>query len=274
MTNILLPSEILHKADNHYGAGYESMTEWKYYDITHRHHLICNPTSVERLDQICQLLKLGPSPQVLDIACGKAELLIMLAETFGAEGVGVDISPFFIADAEKKRRVRVPRANLEFLNLDAAEYRPYAPEPFDLAMCLGASWIYQGYRGTLVALKNMVRPDGLVMVGEPYWLKEPSEDYLASEDITEKTFNTHHGNVIAGEKEGLSFLYAVVSSQEDFDRYDGLQWYAAAEYARTNPEDPDVPEMTERVVKSREAYLRWGWDTLGWAIYLFRKPAL
>ena len=107
--------------------------------------------------------------------------------------------------------MRVPRANLEFLNLDAAEYRPYAPEPFDLAMCLGASWIYQGYRGTLVALKNMVRPDGLVMVGEPYWLKEPSEDYLASEDITEKTFNTHHGNVIAGEKEGLSFLYAVVS---------------------------------------------------------------
>ena len=46
----------------------------------------------------------------------------------------------------------------------------------------------------------------------------------------------------------------------------------AAEYARSSPDDPDLPEITERVKTSRDIYLRWGRDCLGWAIYLFRKP--
>ncbi|HOL16042.1 MAG TPA: class I SAM-dependent methyltransferase, partial [Bacillota bacterium] len=65
----------------------------------------------------------------------------------------------------------------------------------------------------------------------------------------------------------------VVSSPDDWDRYEGLQWYAAAEYARSNPNDPDLPELMERVNRSRESYLRWGRDCLGWAVYLFRKPS-
>ena len=35
-----------------------------------------------------------------------------------------------------------------------------------------------------------------------------------------------------------------------------------------------LAELVERVNKARAAYLRWGRDTLGWAIYLFRlRPA-
>ena len=46
--------------------------------------------------------------------------------------------------------------------------------------------------------------------------------------------------------------------------------FATAEYARTHPDDPDLAEVVERVRKARAAYLRWGRDTLGWAIYMFR----
>ena len=62
-----------------------------------------------------------------------------------------------------------------------------------------------------------------------------------------------------------------MSSKDDWDRYEGLQWFATAEYASTHPDDPDLPEVVERVRKAREAYLRWGRDTLGWAIYMFRS---
>ncbi|MCC6194158.1 MAG: class I SAM-dependent methyltransferase, partial [Burkholderiales bacterium] len=37
-------------------------------------------------------------------------------------------------------------------------------------------------------------------------------------------------------------------------------------------EDPDVPAMLERIRKWRDGYLRWGRDTLGFAVYLFYRP--
>ena len=248
------------------------MDRWKYFDITHRCHIICNPMSIEKLEELIDLLKLSAGARVLDIGSGKAELLVKLVERFGAHGVGVDTSPFHIADAEKKRQKRVPDSDLEFVCLDGARYHPDAPESFDLGMCIGASWVFGGHRGTIRALKGMVKPGGLVMTGEPFWRREPPEEYLAAEGCTHESFSTHPGNVAIGEEEGLTFLYCVVSNQDDWDRYEGLRWYAAANHARSNPKDPDLPELMERARSARERYLMWGRDTLGWAIYLFRKP--
>lgn len=71
--------------------------------------------------------------------------------------------------------------------------------------------------------------------------------------------------------EGLELVHTFVSSKDDWDQYEGLQWYATAEYARSHPDDPDLPELLERVTKAKGVYLRWGRDTLGWAIYVFRN---
>jgi SAM-dependent methyltransferase len=249
--------------------------EWKmdvrkYYSVTHRYHVVCNPMSIAKLDELIELLKLTPGSAVLDIACGKGELLTRLAERYGISGVGVDISRYFVADARQKLQDRVPGTEIEVLNMDGADYTPN--RLFDLAMCVGASWIYKGYRGTLHALKSMTRPGGLILVGEPFWLKEPDDAYLAAENLTRDMVGTHYGNVLAGEEEGLSTLYATVSSPDDWDRYEALQWYAAGKYAGDNPDDPDVPEILARAAKGRKSYLQWGRDTLGWAMYLFRNP--
>ena len=247
------------------------MDIWKYYYVTHKYHVVCNPMSIVKLDELFQLLKLEPEAYVLDIACGMAEILTRLAEQFEVSGVGVDISPYCVADAKQKLQERVPDARIEVINMDGANYKP--ERLFDLTMCIGASWIYQGHRGTLSALKSMTKPNGLVLTGEPFWLKEPSEAYLAAENHTRDMFGTHYENVLAGEDEGLVPLYTMVSNQDDWDRYETLQWYAAEKYAGDNPDDPDVPEIQVRVAHGRNNYLRWGRDTLGWALYLFRKPS-
>jgi cyclopropane fatty-acyl-phospholipid synthase-like methyltransferase len=70
------------------------MDRWKYFDITHRDHLICNPTGSAKLDEMIQLLKLPDQAGVLDIACGKAEFLVRLVERYGCSGVAVDLSPY------------------------------------------------------------------------------------------------------------------------------------------------------------------------------------
>jgi SAM-dependent methyltransferase len=245
------------------------MDIWKFYDVTHRYHEVCNPMSTAKLDELVELLRLNPGSAVLDIACGKGELLTRLAERYKISGIGVDISPYCVADAEQRLRERVLGAQTQILNMNGADYSP--DQLFDLAMCIGASWVYKGHRGTLSALKSMTKPDALILVGEPFWLKDPDDAYLLAENLTRDMFGTHYENVLVGEDEGLLPLYTMVSNQDDWDRYETLQWYAAEKYATDNPDDPDVSEILTRVAHGRTNYLHWGRDTLGWAMYLFRK---
>jgi len=242
----------------------------KFYDITHREHLILNPTSEEKLARLVELLRLPADAQVADIACGKGEFLIRLAEAYGVRGTGVDISAFHIADAEKKLEERVPGADITFTAMEGAEFSPDAPHSLDLASCIGASWIYGGHAATIDALIGMVKPGGWVIVGEPFWRQEPAAAYLEALECAREDFSSHAANAEAGEQRGLQLVHTIVSSEDDWDRYEGLQWLAADAYARTHPDDPDLPELAEKVSTAKTAYLRWGRDTLGWAIYVFR----
>jgi SAM-dependent methyltransferase len=247
------------------------MDMWKFYDITHREHMVCNPTSEEKLMRLVELLRLPTGAHVVDIACGKGEFLIRLAEAYGARGVGIDISPFFVAEAQRRIKLRASGAGITFTQMDGADFKPDEPEKLDLASCIGASWIFGGHADTLEALNRMVKPGGWVIVGEPYWRGEPPEDYLKASGITKSEFGSHFSNAEAGERRELDLVHAIVSSKDDWDRYEGLQWYATAEYARTHPDDPDLATVIERVEKAKATYLRWGRDTLGWAIYMFRR---
>ncbi len=247
------------------------MDKWKYFDITHKHHIICNPMSEEKIDRLCQLLNLPKSAQVLDVACGKGELLIRLAELYDVSGIGVDISPYFIRDSREKHQARDPNATLEFVEMEGAEYVSKISASFDLTMCLGASWIFEGHRGTLRKLKEVTKSGGLVVVGEPFWLKEPSEEYLKADEMTRDSFGFHSDNVRFGEEEGLTCIYTIASNLDDWDNYETLQWNAVNEYIRNNPDDENNAYLVEKMEQSKEMYLRWGRDTLNWAIYVFRK---
>jgi SAM-dependent methyltransferase len=246
------------------------MDTWKFYDLTHRDHVLCNPLSEPKLDEMIRLLDLPRGARVLDVACGKGELLVRLAERHSIHGVGIDISPFCIADVRARAAGRAPATELELLTMDGADYGG-APGSFDLACCLGASWTFGGHVETLRALAGLVRPGGQVLVGEPFWRHDPAPAYLEWSGMRREVFGTHADNLQAGVSIGLVPLYALASSEDDFDRYEALQWRAADRYAREQPDDPDVPELLERVARNRHEYLAWGRTTLGWSLYLFRR---
>jgi predicted acyl esterase len=161
---------------------------------------------------------------------------------------------------------------VDLVLMDGADFRPDPPESFALASCIGASWVFGGHRGTLRALKGMAAPGGCLLVGEVFWQKGPDPEYLAFEGLPRDLCGSHLDNVRTGEEEGLVPLCAAASNGDDWDRYETLQWRAAAEWAVANPDDSDRVEVREKQARSREAYLRWGRDTLGWALYLFQKP--
>jgi len=248
------------------------LDKWKYYDIRFARHLLCNPINPSRFEAFCRRLNLELGAHVLDIGCGKGEFLVRLVELYGVSGVGVDKSPYCTSDALVKKASRVPRAMLEFLKMDGAAYRPKARETFDVAMCIGASWIFGGHSGTLRTLTEMTKSGGYVVAGEAFWRKKPCDEYLRVTEMTADQFGTHRGNVQIGEDEGLTCIYTLVSNRDDWDHYTTLGWWSLDEYVRTHPDDPDVPEIVERSKREKMTYLRWQRDTLGWALYLFRNP--
>jgi SAM-dependent methyltransferase len=248
------------------------MDMWKYYAITHTDHTIMNPMSVVKTRELVELLRLPDGGHVLDVACGKAEFLCLVAERYDVTGTGIEVSPFTSKEAKKTVEARGMVERIEILHMDGAKYEPDESESFHMTSCIGASWVYQDHKGTLEALVKMTRPGGLVLVGEPFWRVEPDPAYLKASGEDPELCGSHADNVQIGVDLGLAFLYSMVSNEDDWDRYEGLQWQAAERYAATHPDDPDTEELLNKSNGNRDAYLRWGRDCLGWALYLFRKP--
>ena len=246
------------------------MEIFRYFDISLKHHDVCNPTSLEKLDRLIELLAIPSGGQFLDIACGKAEFLTRTVERFGCRAVGVDLSGYAIEDARERVAARLPGSDVDLLQINGADYAgPYAA--FDAVACLGASWIWNGHHGTLQALARWAKPGGYILAGEPYWKQEPAQEYLDADELKREMFGTHMGNIETGVNLGLTPVYATTSTLDEWDHYETLQWWAIERWARTNSGDPDWETIIERSDRYRDTYLRWGRDTLGWALYLFRK---
>ncbi len=245
------------------------MDMWKYFGITHTDHTVMNPTSLAKTRELIDLLRLPENGRVLDVACGKAEFLCLVAERYEVTATGLDLSPVTFEEARKNVAARGLTDRIALLNMDGGKYAPDQQRSLDMASCIGASWVYNGHQRTLEALGKMVSPGGLVLVGEPFWKIPPHPEYLRLTEQEAESYGSHSSNVQTGVDLGLTYLYSVVSSQDDWDRYEGLQWQAAERYAAAHPDDPDVEALLSTAHKSRDGFLRWGRDCLGWAMYLF-----
>src|SRR5262245_13034491 len=242
--------------------------------IGHADHVICNPVSSQTVDEVRELVELAGAARVLDAGCGKAEILMRLIERRAPvriRGVGVDTSARFLDEGRRRAEGRVPAGALELVEGDVVAFLRSPTDLFDVAICTGSTHAFGGYRQTLRALARVVRAGGQLLVGEGYWKKEPHEDYLTAIGALRVEFTDHAGNVARGVEEGLVPLYSAVSSDDEWDRYEGLYLRAVERYVAAHPEDPDAPALRDHIRRWRDAYLKWGRDTLGFGLYLFSR---
>lgn len=136
-------------------------------------HRILDPFTPEKLATLGAALHMTPGTRLLDLCCGKGELLCTWARDHGVTGVGVDISATFVAAARARAAELEVSARVEFVNADATGY--VAEEPVDIASCVGATWIGEGTAGTVELLERSLRPRGTVLLGERYWRLDPPD---------------------------------------------------------------------------------------------------
>lgn len=247
-----------------------AMDHAKFSTIAHRNHRFCNPLDPAALERVTDGLGLSADDRVIDVGCGKAALLVDLAVRHRTAGTGVDINAAFLAEGRALAERHGVAALVDLIEAGAAQLDA-EPGSFALGLCIGSTHALGGYPETLRALARLVRPGGHVLVGQGYWKRPPDTDYLERLGATVDEMTTHEGNIAAGVAEGLLAAGAWVSSDDDWDRYEGLYADTVEAYVAAHPEDPDAPAMLARIRRWRETYRLWGRDTLGFGLYLFRR---
>ena len=241
----------------------------RHHEIAETDHRILNPFSEAKLRLLGELAGVQRGTRILDLACGKGEMLCRFAEWFGAGGVGVDLSHAFLAAARARASELGVADRIAFVQGDAAQHRP-EPGGFDLAACIGAEWIGGGLVGTLALLRPAVRSGGLILVGTPYWLDEPPPEAVASLAPPPNEFPSlaEIGARLAAA--GFELLEMVLANPDDWDRYEGTQWMTIERWLTANPDDPDRDAMIRFRDDDRTRYLRWGRRHLGWGVFVVR----
>jgi predicted O-methyltransferase YrrM len=234
----------------------------RYFIVAERDHELQNPTSAEKLRLLGELVRLGPESRVLDIASGRGGPAVLLATRFGCTIEGIEIAPEFHAVAVERAEAAGLGERVTFRLADASR-EELAPEAYDVAMCLGASFVWGGLAGTLDALEPAVRAGGHVVVGEPFWRRLPLPEDYAERD---EPLTTLEGTVAIMESAALRVVTIIASSDDDWDRYDTLHWRAVEEWLAENPDDPDTADIRSRHEQYKQTYLRFGREYLGWAI--------
>ncbi|HEY1174979.1 MAG TPA: methyltransferase domain-containing protein [Phytomonospora sp.] len=241
----------------------------RHHEIAEAGHRILNPFTDAKLDLLGELCRLGPDTRQLDLACGKGEMLSRWSAAYGITGTGVDLSDVFLRAAELRAAELGVADRLTFVAGDAGAYRAEAGA-FDVVSCVGATWIGGGLAGTLDLMKPALAPDGLLLVGEPYWIDEPPAGAREALGVGGDTVVSLSGTLDRFEEAGCELVEMVHADLDSWDRYYASQWRTADDWLRANPEDPEAPAMREFIAAQRRSYVDYGRRYLGWGVFMTR----
>jgi SAM-dependent methyltransferase len=236
----------------------------RYFVVAESAHELQNPTSEEKIRLLGRRLGLGQGSRVLDVASGRGGPAVLLAAELGCDVDGIEISPDFHAVAVERATEAGVSDRVRF-ELGDASAASLPAESYDVAMCLGASFVWRDLSGTLDALAPVVRPGGHVVVGEPFWRRLPLPEAYPERH---EPWTTLADTVLVFELSGLAVVSVIASSEDDWDRYETLHWQAIERWLAEHPADPDAADIRSRHEQAKQTYLRWGRDYLGWAIFV------
>ena len=231
-------------------------------NISEQYIELASPTTPDKLLTLGESLRLRPGCRVIDFACAYAEALVLWAEHFGISGVGVEVREHACQRARAKVSERGLSDRIEIVCAQAADY-PFEEQAYDAATCIGASFVFGGYRPTLCAMQRAIRPGGRLGIGEPYW----KSDRVPPSYAAQETFHSESELLQIARQEGFNLEYIVRANQDDWDRYESGNWRGLIRWLEENPAHPERDPVREHLHKQQDDYLTYGRAYLGWAMY-------
>jgi cyclopropane fatty-acyl-phospholipid synthase-like methyltransferase len=231
--------------------------------------------SEAKADLIINILNVKSTGKVIDIGCGDGEFLTRVHKKSGAECMGLDIDPSCITLAEKKLGHQGSAENLSFRLADIQDTH-LEINIYELAICIGSTHAFgQGevaYSNALMHMSKLVKPKGLILVGEGYWKKKPAKEYLDFIGDPVGVYNSHEKNIQLAESLGLIVLYAAISNQDEWDHVEWCFKMKAQRAVIAEPDNEKARKKLNGVQQWNKYYRKFGRTTMGFGFYLFMKP--
>jgi SAM-dependent methyltransferase len=229
---------------------------------------VLNAFSEDKVASLGRALRLTSGTQLLDLACGKGEMLCMWARDHQVRGVGVDQSSFFLDDARSRAAELGVSDRVNFVQADAATYT--SAQPVDVVSCLGASWIAGGVDGIVTRLRSSLRPGGVMLLGEPYWRRPPdSTDVLAAcHALNATSYGSLAGLVAQLAALGCDIVGMALADQDDWDEYASARWLSVRRWLDSHPQDELAAEFRQELFDGPLEYVRYQREYLGWGVFV------
>ncbi|MDG1478509.1 MAG: class I SAM-dependent methyltransferase [Myxococcota bacterium] len=231
------------------------------------------PLSVDRADRLIERLDLSPADRVLEVGCGRGALLLRLVHRWRCSAIGIDIDDA----AVKAAQAQASQTELA-VDFRCGDAKMMAIPQVDLAICIGATHAYGlgagAWENTLRVFSRLVRPGGMMLIGEGFWAAPPAPAYLKFLGDSPGIEKTHHENVSSARRLRLLPLHAEVSSRDEWDAFEHEHHQAIKRAAAAQPGDDVLQQRQTQSQAWREGYLKWGRTTMGFGFYLLGVPAV
>lgn len=249
---------------------------FRYTTIAHAGRALLGPLGVQSAALLLEAAASGLAradverARVLDIGCGKGELLVRAMLRLDARGLGVDPNAAFLAEARTRADAAGVGADLALV---PSVFEPLlaGPRPHELVICTGATHAFGDYLPALAAIARLLAPGGRALVGVGYWRQPPAPEYLASFGGRADEMLPLADTLAAARAAGWRVLARHESTRDEWDAYE--QGYAAGmrAWVAAHPHDPDAPAFGRRAESWAGGYERWGRDTMGFVTLVLAR---
>ncbi|SHN54725.1 SAM-dependent methyltransferase [Desulfovibrio litoralis] len=237
------------------------------FNITESAHRIHNPFTPEKFATLGAVLRLKSGTRILDLGSGSGEMLCTWARDYEITGVGIDMSQLFSEQATLRAKELGVADRVKFIHGDATGY--VADEKVDVAACVGATWIGGGVVGTIELLAKSISPEGMMLIGEPYWRQLPPTEEVAKGCFAGSVSDfLMLPELLASFSElGYDVVEMVLADQEGWDRYEAAKWLTMKQWLKANPDDDFAKEVRANLTSEPKRYAQYTREYLGWGVF-------
>ncbi len=238
------------------------------FNITESAHRIHNPFTPEKLATLGEALRLEAETAVLDLGSGSGEMLCTWARDYRITGTGVDMSRLFSQQARLRAEELGVADRVKFIHDDAAGY--IAEEKVGVAACVGATWIGGSVAGTIKLLTKSLCPNGIILIGEPYWRLLPPTEEVAKGCLANAISDYFTLPELLGSfsELGCDVVEMVLADQDGWDRYEAAKWFTMRRWLAANPDDDLAQDIRARLTSEPVRYASYTREYMGWGVFV------